>query len=108
MKTRLFVFGPRNLFSLWLAGLLPAVPVFASSLTVEAALKRVATTILAGCRSDLWFTVSCKRVTSSSAGPSEDTGRLWKAASKIAERSSYGFGVEVGARPHRRQRQASI
>jgi hypothetical protein len=47
-KTRVFVFGPRTVFLVWFAGILPMIPVFATTLTVEAVLKRILTTVLGG------------------------------------------------------------
>jgi hypothetical protein len=47
-KTRIFVFGPRNVLVLWAAGLMPMVPLFASALTVEQILKRIVSTVLGG------------------------------------------------------------
>jgi hypothetical protein len=47
-KTRVFVFGPRNVLVIWFAGILPMVPLFASALTVEQVLKRIVSTVLGG------------------------------------------------------------
>jgi hypothetical protein len=47
-KTRLFVFGPRTVMSVWAAGIIPMIPVFASQLTVEQVLKRIVSTVLGG------------------------------------------------------------
>ena len=47
-KSRIFVFGPRNMLAVWFAGILPMVPLFASTLTVEQILKRIVSTVLGG------------------------------------------------------------
>ena len=47
-KTRVFVFGPRVLFTLWLAAILPMIPLFASTLQIEQVLKRIVGTVLGG------------------------------------------------------------
>ena len=47
-KTRFFVFGPRVVFVVWVAAVLPMVPLFASTLQVEQVLKRVVGTVLGG------------------------------------------------------------
>ena len=46
--TRLFAFGARAIGAVWLGGLLPMVPLFASLVTVEHLLKRIVSTILGG------------------------------------------------------------
>lgn len=47
-RTRLFIFGPRVVLTLWTAGMLPMIPLFASALPVEQVLKRILTTVLGG------------------------------------------------------------
>lgn len=47
-KTRVFVFSPRTVFTVWFAGLLPMVPLFVSTLTVEQVLQRIVRTVLGG------------------------------------------------------------
>ena len=47
-KSRIFIFGPRILFTLWFAGILPMIPLFASTLEVEQVLKRILGTVLGG------------------------------------------------------------
>ncbi|MCW5803108.1 MAG: hypothetical protein KIT31_12045 [Deltaproteobacteria bacterium] len=47
-KTRPFVFGPRTVFMVWFAGLIPMVPLFASTVTVESVLERIVKTVLGG------------------------------------------------------------
>jgi hypothetical protein len=42
------VFGPRTVFMVWFAGILPMIPVFSTTLTTEAVLKRILTTVLGG------------------------------------------------------------
>jgi hypothetical protein len=44
-STRLFVFGPRKIFDVCLAALLPMVPLFASEVTVEQVLKKIVFTV---------------------------------------------------------------
>lgn len=48
VRTRLFVFGMRQVLAIWGAAILPMVPLFASSLTTEALLKKILSTILGG------------------------------------------------------------
>jgi hypothetical protein len=47
-RTRVFVFGPRAVLEIWLAGILPMLPLFASALPLQQVLKRIATTVLGG------------------------------------------------------------
>lgn len=47
-KTRMFVFGPRNVLAVWFAGFAPMIPLFASRLTVQHVIDRIARTILGG------------------------------------------------------------
>ena len=47
-KTRPVVFGPRTVFTVWFAGLLPMLPLFAHTVTVEAVFKRIISTVLGG------------------------------------------------------------
>ncbi len=47
-KTRPFVFGPRHVLTVWTAGFVPMVPLFASALTVEQVLRRIIATVLGG------------------------------------------------------------
>lgn len=47
-KTRVFVFSSRTVLTVWFAGLLPMVPLFASALTVEQVLARIVRTALGG------------------------------------------------------------
>lgn len=47
-KSRVFVFGPRNVLAIWFAGMIPMVPLFASALTVEQILKRIIMTVVGG------------------------------------------------------------
>jgi hypothetical protein len=47
-KTRVFVFSPRTVFTVWFAGLLPMIPLFVSTLTVEQVLQRIVRTVLGG------------------------------------------------------------
>lgn len=47
-KTRVFVFGPRQVFAVWFAGLLPLLPLVLSTLTFEQVLRRILTTVLGG------------------------------------------------------------
>ena len=47
-KTRLFIFGPRNVLGIWSAGILPLLPLLATMLTVEAVLSRIVRIVLGG------------------------------------------------------------
>jgi hypothetical protein len=47
-NTRMFPFGPRKLIELWLAALLPMLPLVAGSVTTEELMRRFASTILGG------------------------------------------------------------
>lgn len=48
VKTRLFVFGSRNVVTVWFAGILPMVPLIASTLTLEEVLRKILGTIMGG------------------------------------------------------------
>ena len=47
-KTRVFVFGPRQVLAVWSAGLLPLLPLVLSTLTFEQVLRRILATVLGG------------------------------------------------------------
>jgi len=47
-KSRVFVFTSRNVAAVWFAGVLPMVPLVASTLTLEAVLKKILGTIMGG------------------------------------------------------------
>lgn len=47
-KTRVVAFGPRAVFVVWFAGLLPAIPMLASTLPFEKVLARIISTVLGG------------------------------------------------------------
>ena len=47
-QSRIFVFGARNIATLWFAALLPIIPLLVSSLTVEQILRRILATVLGG------------------------------------------------------------
>ena len=46
VTTRLFIFTPRKIFEVWLAAIVPMLPLFASVVTVEHVLKRIVGTLL--------------------------------------------------------------
>ncbi|HEY5920485.1 MAG TPA: hypothetical protein VIV11_02390 [Kofleriaceae bacterium] len=47
-RSRVFVFGPRNVLTLWVAGLAPMLPLLASNLTLDQILNRIIRTVLGG------------------------------------------------------------
>jgi hypothetical protein len=47
-KTRVFAFGPRTLVVVWIAALIPMVPLFAGAISFETVLKRIVGTVLGG------------------------------------------------------------
>jgi len=47
-KTRVFVFSPRTLMTVWAVGFLPMVPLLATTWTTEELLRRIAETVLGG------------------------------------------------------------
>ena len=47
-STRWFVFGPRKVFDVWAAAILPMLPLFLTLMSVEDVLKRVVSTVLGG------------------------------------------------------------
>jgi hypothetical protein len=47
-QTRIFVFGTRQVITVWFAGIIPMIPLFWSTLTVQAILKRILSTVLGG------------------------------------------------------------
>jgi hypothetical protein len=47
-KTRPFVFGPRLIFTVWFAGVVPMLPLLLQTVTFEAVLKRIIGLVLGG------------------------------------------------------------
>jgi hypothetical protein len=47
-STRWFVFGPREVIDVWAAAILPMLPLFATLVSVEVVLKRIASAVLGG------------------------------------------------------------
>jgi hypothetical protein len=47
-RSRVFVFGPRNVLALWAAGLAPMLPLLASTFTLDEILDRIIRTVLGG------------------------------------------------------------
>ena len=47
-KTRPFVIGPRLIFTVWFAGIIPMLPLVLQTVTFEAVLKRIIGLVLGG------------------------------------------------------------